>query len=253
MDGESGLERHFPLVWSLVNRLGVRGPEREDLFAAGCLGLAKAWKKYDPARGTAFSTYAVPVILGEMRRYLRQTGLVKMPGSAREMVARARQVRALLAQEKGVEPSLAEVAAALGVQPGDLLAAEEAYLPARRLDGLDGARAVPRGSVRVAGSVATDHDDERLDLALALERLEPREQAIVRGRYLAGFTQEEMAVRLGISQPQVSRLEQRALARLRDMLAWHTSDSDRHKLLPAKEGDARARGEGTGAGGNLAQ
>jgi len=253
VEGESGLERHFPLVWSLVNRLGVRGPEREDLFAAGCLGLTKAWKRYDPARGTAFSTYAVPVILGEMRRYLRQTGGIRIPGSVRGMVARARQARALLAQEKGTEPSLAEVAAAVGVQAADLLAAEEAYLPPRVLDGVEGARAGPRGSLLAAGSLPGISDDERLDLALALERLEPREQAIVRGRYLAGFTQEEMAVRLGISQPQVSRLEQRALARLRDMLAWHTSDSDRHKLLPAKEGDARGRSEGTGTGGKLAQ
>lgn len=252
MEREAGLERHFPLVWSLVNRLGVRGPEREDLFAAGCLGLAKAWKRYDPARGTAFSTYAVPVILGEMRRHLRQTGTVRVSGSARDMVARARQARALLAQEKGAEPSLAEVAAALGVQPADLLAAEEAYLPPCLLDEA-GVRVLPRASVLAAGSIATGPDDERLDLAIALARLEPREQAIVRGRYFAGFTQEEIAARLGISQSQVSRLEQRALARLRDMLTRHTSDSDRSKLLAAKEGDASACGEGAGTGGNLAQ
>lgn len=254
----SGVERHFPLVWSLVNRLGVRGPEREDLFAAGCLGLVKAWKRYDPARGTAFSTYAVPVILGEMRRHLREATGVKMPGATREMVARAREVRALLAQEKGAEPSLGEVAAALGVEPADLVAAEEAYLPPRSLE--EGAPLArlgwgPPGDASRAGDppAGGPPDEETLDLALALARLEPREQAIVRGRYFEDLTQEEMATRLGISQPQVSRLEQRALARLREILAWHTSDCDRHKLVVVKEADAGARGQGAGTGGKLAQ
>jgi len=234
-----GIEQHFPLVWSLVNRLGARGPEREDLFAAGCLGLVKAWKRFNPDLGTAFSTYAVPFILGELRRHMRGSRGVVVPRSARDLVLRAGQTRARLAQERGEEPSLGEVAATLGVHPADLVAAQEACLPPRPLE--EGGRSVP--------GPGEPGDEDSLDLALALGRLEPRERAIVQGRYLEDLTQQEMAARLGISQSQVSRLERKALLRLRELLAWHTSGCNRDKLLAAKEGDGHAGGQGFGTGG----
>lgn len=232
------IERHFPLVWSLVNRLGVRGPEREDFFAAGCVGLVKAWRRYDPALGTAFSTYAVPVILGELRRHLRQVRAPRVPRSVRELVWRAREVRARLAQEEGREPTVKEVAALLGVAAADLVAAEEACLPPRPLE-------EQRGAAVALGGMG---DEESLDLALALGKLEPRERAVIEGRYFRDLTQEELAARLGISQSQVCRLEQKALRRLRELLAWHTTGVGRDKLVPAKEGDEDAGGQGTGTG-----
>lgn len=237
------IEKHFPLVWSLVNRLGVRGPEREDLFGAGCLGLVKAWKRFDPNAGTAFSTYAVPVILGEMQRFLREGRGIRVPRSARDLVVRARRARARLAQERGEEPSVGEVAAAVGVHPADLVAAEEACLPPRSLE--DGGR-----PVFAPGQPGAE---DSLDLALALARLEPRERAIIQGRYFEELTQQEVAARLGISQSQVSRLEQKALARLRGLLAWHSTACERDKLVAAKEGDNHAGGEGAGTGGEFPQ
>jgi len=242
-EGAAGLERHFPLVWSLVNRLGISGPDREEFFAAGCLGLVKAWKRYDPQLGTAFSTYAVPVILGELRRQLHRSRGVKVPRPVRDLALRAREVRARLAQERGTEPSLAEVAAALGVGVADLVAAEEACLPPRSLE------AEP--FTAVAAATRDPASDEALELGLALGQLEPRERAIIRGRYFEDLTQQEVAARLGISQSQVSRLEQKALDRLRELLGGHTPGRLRDKLVAAKEGEKHAGGEGARAGGQF--
>lgn len=221
---EEALARHFPLVWSLVHRLGPVGVEKEDLFQAGCLGLVKAWQRYDPGLGTAFSTYAVPVILGEMRRYLREGRAVKVPRPAQELVGKARQLRARLAASRGEEPPLREVAEVLGVPAADLLAAEEACSPPRSLEEGVGEGAA---SLLLRLSGAEERYEEAVDLREALALLEPRERAIIVGRYFSGFTQGELAEKMGISQPQVSRLEQRALRRLREALSPHTLSEGR--------------------------
>ncbi len=238
-----GVERHFPLVWSLVNRLGITGAEREEFFAAGCLGLVKAWKRYDPRLGTAFSTYAVPVILGELRRQLQGSRGVRVPRSTRDLVLRARATRARLAQERGGEPTLAEVAAALGVGAADLVAAEEACLPPRSLE------AEPLMAMAVARAEAAP--DEGMELSLALGQLEPRERAVIRGRYFDDLTQQEVAARLGISQSQVCRLEQKALDHLRALLGGHSPGRLRDKLVAAKEAESDAGGKGARTGGQF--
>ncbi len=214
--GEESISRHFPLVWSLVRRLASSGVEKEDLFQAGCLGLLKASRNYDPSLGTAFSTYAVPVILGEMKRLLREGRPVKIPRSAWEMVLAARRVRAEMRAQRGEEPAMAEVADRLGVDGADLVAAEEAFSSPRYLEeaGREG---------QWLFGVSTDQD-EMVGLHFALAQLEPRERTVIEGRYLQGYSQLEMAQKLGISQPQVSRLEHKALTRLRVLLGSHSGE-----------------------------
>ena len=217
------IARHFPLVWSLVHRLGAVGVDREDLFQAGCVGLVQACRRYDASLGTAFSTYAAPLILGEMRRLLREGRPVRVPQGARQMVGEARRLRQQLATSRVEDPPLHEVAAHLGVPPEELLAAEEALGVPRSLDGPAwGAREENGNSLHEVLAAPALDEDEGLILSEALSRLEPRHRLVIEGRYFHDLTQQELAERLGISQPQVSRLEQQALGRLRTLLSSPT-------------------------------
>lgn len=208
---------NLPLVHSIVNRFSASGREREDLFQIGCIGLLKAVDGFDPRFGTRFSTYAVPMILGEIRRHLRDDTAVKLPRSARELGLAALRAEAELARRLGREPSVQEVAAELGCQPSELAAATEglrrpASLQAEDEDGrtlLD----------RQASEGQEGRIVDRLALTAALDRLEPRAREILRRRYYQNQSQADVARALGISQVHVSRLERRALHALRSELA----------------------------------
>ena len=217
---ETLVARHLGLVRHVAARFRASGLEPEELEQVGAIGLLKAVAGFEPERGLRFSTYAVPVITGEILRYLRDNGPVRIPRSARALARRAREVRDRLRQAAGREPSLGEVAAALGVPAQELLTALEAAERPVSLEapvdasGDDPAALLDR--LAAPGSAA-DTGLRRALLADLLGRLDPHERRVVILRYFDDLTQQEIADQLGVSQSHVSRLLSRALARLR---AW---------------------------------
>ncbi len=202
------------LIWSVVRRYYGRGVEPDDLYQLGCLGFLKAVRGFDPQYGTQFSTYAVPKIAGEIRRFLRDDGPVKVSRGLKERGAAIRATRAQLASRMGREPTLSELAEDIGLSPEEIAAAETAVEPVISLQtetGTDG--------LTLEGMLTTGNEEdgmvERLTLRSAISALPEREQQVLLLRYYRGMTQMNTARVLGVSQVQVSRLERRALDRLR--------------------------------------
>ena len=204
------------LVWSLVRRFTGRGYEPEDLFQIGNIGLLKCIDKFDLGYEVKFSTYAVPMILGEIKRFLRDDGPVKVSRPLKELALRARRTREALTQKNGAEPTIEELAAALGVTSEELLLALEA---GREVESLYATVYQGDGSpVYLLDKLATGEGDEATDTILLrelIEKLPPRERTLIVLRYFRDKTQAQVAQGMGISQVQVSRLEKKILAGLR--------------------------------------
>lgn len=214
---EQVLEENNGLIWSIVRRYYGRGVEPEDLYQLGCLGFLKAVRGFDPAFGTQFSTYAVPKIAGEIRRFLRDDGPVKVSRSLKERAATIWAARSRLEAALGREPTLSELALDTGLTPEDIAAAETAAGPVVSLQAETG-----EGGLTLEGLLSGGNEEEqlveRLALRTALRRLPEREQQILLLRYYRGMTQTDTARVVGVSQVQVSRLERRALGKLREEL-----------------------------------
>ena len=211
---EQVLRENNGLIWSVVHRYYGRGVEPDDLYQLGCLGFLKAVQGYDPAFGTQFSTYAVPKIAGEIRRFLRDDGPVKVSRGLKERGISVRGARSRLAAELGREPTLSELAADTGLAPEDIAVAETAVEPVLSLQTETGESGLTLEGLLSAG----DEEElvvERLALRGALARLPEREQQVMLLRYYRGMTQAQTARVVGVSQVQVSRLERRALEWLR--------------------------------------
>ena len=213
---EQVLEENNGLIWSIVRRYYGRGVEPDDLYQLGCLGFLKAVRGYDPAFGTQFSTYAVPKIAGEIRRFLRDDGAVKVSRGMKERGVLVRGLRSRLCAELGREPALSELAEAAGLTPEEVAAAETATEPVISLQTETGEGGLTLEGM-LSGGGMEDGLVERLALRGALEELPQREVLLL--RYYKGLTQTRAARVLGVSQVQVSRLERRAVERLRQMLA----------------------------------
>lgn len=214
------VERHWNLVWHIVHRFQGRGYDPEDLFQVGAIGLLKAIDRFDVDRGLKFSTYAVPLIMGEIRRHLRDDQPIRVARSLRELGMRVEQVRHVLVQRLGREPSAIEIAESIGVDVADITEALEAGRP---LSSLNQVVETPGGSEgRLEDSVGDPRVDsdwlEGIALSEAFSALDGREQYILYAHFIEGRTQMEIADRLKISQVQVSRIERKALDRLRDAL-----------------------------------
>ena len=214
---ERMMEENAGLIWSVVKRYYGRGTDPEDLYQLGCLGFLKAVRGFDPAFGCQFSTYAVPKIAGEIRRYLRDDGAVKVSRGVKERAAAIRQARVRLSQRLGREPTLSELSAETGLEPEDIAAAEEASLPVASLQmkaGEDG--------FTLESMLGTEGMEEgvveRLALRGAVEALPERERQVIFLRYYKNLTQEKTAKVLGVSQVQISRIERKAMGRLRQAL-----------------------------------
>ncbi len=191
--------------------------ELDDLFQQGAIGLLKAIDRFDPSYGVEFSTYAVPVILGEIRRYLRDNLPFRIPRESRELALKARKIEADLYVSRGREPSAKEVADAMGIELSELVEALESVRAPLELDGIreeEGRDTI--GDPRYPAT-ADLCGIEYLDLKIALERLPPRLRTILVLRHFQGKTQVEVARDLGLSQAQVSRLEREALLQLRHL------------------------------------
>lgn len=204
------------LIWSVVRRYTGRGAEQEDLYQLGCIGFLKAIHGFDPDFGTQFSTYAVPKIAGEMRRFLRDDGTVKVSRTLRERSARIAQARTELSAALGREPVLSELAEYLTLEPEDIAMAETATASVTSLSAETGEGLTLESVLGDEGM--EDALVERLDLRAAIARLPERERTVIDLRYFRAFTQERTARVIGVSQVQVSRIERRAVERLRRML-----------------------------------
>ena len=204
------------LIWSVVRRYTGRGAEQEDLYQLGCIGFLKAIHGFDPDFGTQFSTYAVPKIAGEMRRFLRDDGTVKVSRTLRERSARIAQARTELSAALGREPVLSELAEYLTLEPEDIAMAETATAPVTSLSAETGEGLTLESVLGDEGM--EDALVEQLDLRAAIARLPERERTVIDLRYFRAFTQERTARVIGVSQVQVSRIERRAVERLRRML-----------------------------------
>ena len=208
------------LVWSVVQRFINRGYEPEDLFQIGCIGLLKSVDKFDLSYDVKFSTYAVPMIIGEIQRFLRDDGTIKVSRSLKELANKVRKTRDELSRQLGRMPTIKEVAHELGITPEDVVLAQEANKPPTSIHETvfenDG------DPITLMDQIADDSQDkwfEKLALNEAIETLSERERLIVYLRYYRDQTQSEVAARLGISQVQVSRLEKKILQSIKDQIA----------------------------------
>ncbi len=206
-----------PLVRSIVRKFAGRGAEYEDLYQIGCLGLVKAIRNFDTGYNVRFSTYAVPMIAGEIKRFLRDDGMIKVSRSLKELAAKATAVQAELGQT-GKEPGINQVAEAMGAAPEDIAMALEAVRPHISIyEPAFGEDSDPQVIDRV--SAGTDGEEQALNRVLLEELLgvlDARERRIIMLRYFSDKTQSEIAALLGVSQVQVSRLESRILQKLRE-------------------------------------
>ena len=209
------------LVLSIIQRFSGRSESLDDLFQVGCIGLIKAVDNFNTSLDVKFSTYAVPMIIGEVKRYLRDNTAFRVSRSLRDLAYRALGARDTLERERGEEPGVAEIAALLGEDKKDVERAMEALAaPVSLYDSVYGDG---EDSVYVIDQIKDDASDEDAwveDIALksALERLTERERRIIRLRFFQGKTQMEIAEEIGISQAQISRLEKAVLEKLRRMM-----------------------------------
>ena len=205
------------LIWSVARRYYGRGVDPEDLYQLGCLGFLKAIRGFDVEYGTQFSTYAVPKIAGEIRRFLRDDGAVKVSRGTKERAMALRQRRLELSQRLGREPTVGELAQATGLEPEDIAAADTAMLSVASLQGESGEEGFSLEAV-LGDEGIEDELVEKLTLRQAIDQLPERERMVILLRFYKNLTQDRVSKVLGVSQVQVSRIERRAVGRLREAL-----------------------------------
>ena len=214
---ERVLAENSGLIWAVVRRYYGRGAEPEDLYQLGCLGFLKAVRGFDADYGTQFSTYAVPKIAGEIRRYLRDSGSVKVGRTLKERSSAIYAARERLRTRLGREPALSELSEATGLTAEEIAVAELAAAPPDSLQ-QENADGLTLEST-LASPVTEESMVERIALRAAIDRLPDRERQTILLRFFKGLTQQQCARILGVSQVQVSRLEKRAIEKLRMDLA----------------------------------
>lgn len=214
---ETLLQENNGLIWSVALRFTGRGTEQEDLYQLGCLGFLKAIDGFDLSFGTQFSTYAVPKIAGEIRRFLRDDGAVKVSRSLKERAASVKSARTQLTNSLGREPLLSELAEKTGFTTEEIALAETATAAVESIQqeaGEDGF---------CLEDILTDTDSEEsmveaISLRQAIGSLPEREATVIRLRYFHGLTQQRIAQVLQVSQVQVSRIERKALEKLKVLM-----------------------------------
>lgn len=212
---EAFIEENLRLVHSLCHRFKGRGIEYDDLFQAGCVGLVKAADAFEEERGLCFSTYAVPVILGEVRRLFRDGGPVKVSRSLKELSLKINRVKEVLQAELGREPTVSELAVRLQVSPEDITEALCANQPTASLT-IEDEDGVSEVDIPIVST--EDEISDRLVIDMALEKLDELEQKLIRYRYFGSLTQSKTAQLLSLSQVQVSRMEKKILKKLRSVI-----------------------------------
>lgn len=218
-EGDTGacerlVEENNGLIWAIARRYFGRGVEPDDLYQLASLGFLKAVRGYDDAYGTEFSTYAVPKIAGEIRRYLRDDGTVKVSRAVKEQAVRLRRLQSEMETELGREITVGELAERAGISPEEVAACEQATGP---VDSLQRALSDDGGSLgeKIGDDGIEDRITLRLSLQQALAGLPEREKQVITLRYGRDMTQAQAAALIGVSQVQVSRIERRAIELLR--------------------------------------
>lgn len=210
------LEENSGLIWSIARRYYGRGAEPDDLYQLACVGFIKAVRGFDAALGNEFSTYAVPKIVGEIRRFLRDDGAVKVGRAVKERAARVRRVQAELEGRTGRSPTVSEVAEAAGLTAEEVASCEQAEVT------VDSFERELSGGGRLGDLVGDEGMEERaclyLSLGEALGALPERERQVLALRFSRDLTQQQVSRIIGVSQVQVSRIEKRAIAALREKL-----------------------------------
>lgn len=217
---DADIRRHARLAMYIAKRFAGRA-ELADLYQAGCVGLVRAVRTYDPARQTAFTTYAVPLIISEIRAYLRGSGPLHIPRPVRELGQKCRAAHGALVAELGCDPLVSQIAARLGVSPADVAFAMDSDAPIRSLDEPSGAASDGLSLLdAIPGEQMPDEDVcDSLVLKTALSRLSADARAVIIMRFFEERTQVQVAKALGISQPQAHRIEKAALRELKRSMA----------------------------------
>lgn len=205
------------LIWSIARRYFGRGVDPDDLYQLGCLGFLKAVEGFDLEYGTQFSTYAVPKIAGEIRRFLRDDGSVKVSRSLKERALMLRNLRQRLSAQLSREPTLSELSEASGLEAEEIAAAEAATGATESIQRRSGEDGVALEDLLTSGEMEEDLV-EKIALREAISHLTEREQMVINLRYFHGLTQDKTAKILGVSQVQISRIEKRALEALRNYI-----------------------------------
>lgn len=206
------------LIWSVVRRFLGRGTEADDLYQLGCLGFLKAVEGFDLNYGTQFSTYAVPKIAGEIRRFLRDDGAVKVSRGIKERAATIKAAQSRLIGILGREPSISELSTHTGIPIEDIATAEAATACVESMQQQAGDDGFTLECV-LTDTQTEDSLVERIALRQAISKLAVREKTVIQLRYFHGLTQQKVSVVLNISQVQVSRIEKKALTRLKEIMA----------------------------------
>ena len=215
IDRDRFIEENLGLVHSLCRRFSGRGIEYDDLYQAGCIGLIKATDAFDGERGVCFSTYAVPVIMGEIRRLFRDGGAVKVSRSVKELGMKITREKQIMEQRLCREPTVSELAAALSVTCAEITEAMCAAQPTVSLTRDDDGEVSETDLPTIS---AEEEISDRLLIDSALDKLEDNEKQLVIYRYYEYLTQSQTAQKLSMTQVQVSRAEKKILKKLREIL-----------------------------------
>ena len=215
---EQFIRENAGLIWSIARRYFGRGVEADDLYQLGCLGFIKAVEGFDPDFGTQFSTYAVPKIAGEIRRFLRDDGSVKVSRGLKERAQQIQTARAALEQALGREPLISEVSSFTGLSAEDVAEAQTALIPAESLQKESGEEGLTLEHV-LGDPLQEERMLEHVTLRAAIEALPVKEQQVIQLRFYHGLTQSDSARILNVSQVQISRLEKKAVDALRLLMS----------------------------------
>ena len=211
------VEENSGLIWSVSRRFLGRGAEADDLYQLGCLGFLKAVEGFDLEYGTQFSTYAVPKIAGEIRRFLRDDGAVKVSRSIKEQAATIKSTRNRLAAALGREPTVQEISRQTGFSPEEIALAETATAATESIQRETGEEGFSLENI-LTDTESEERMVEKIALRQAIEALPDREKMVVKLRYFHCLTQQQVAKVLAVSQVQVSRIEKKAIEKLRELM-----------------------------------
>ena len=212
------VEENSGLIWSVVRRFMRRGAEADDLYQLGCLGLLKAIEGFDLEFGTQFSTYAVPKIAGEIRRFLRDDGAVKVSRSLKEQSATIKVARSRLTAALGREPTVQEISRQTGFSPEEIALAETATAATESIQKQTGEEGFSLENV-LTDTESEEGLVEKIALRQAINALPERERTVIQLRYFHCLTQQRVAKVMQVSQVQVSRIEKKALTMLKELMA----------------------------------
>ena len=211
------VKENSALVWSVVRRFAGRGAEMDDLYQLGCLGFIKAVDGFDLEFGTQFSTYAVPKIAGEIRRFLRDDGSIKVSRGIKEQAASIKIIRNQLSVALGREPTVLEISHQTGFTPEEIALAETATASTESIHRQSGEDGFSLEDI-LTDTESEERMVEKISLRQAMEKLPERDKMVIELRYFHGLTQERTAKVLCVSQVQVSRIEKKAIGQLRELL-----------------------------------